>query len=166
MNVPRTVQPSVDVVSLEGLYPIEGAGSSSSSTTASQLAMQNVVQLLGDATDTEFQSKTKRERSDTGTQNSDIERSDTGTQNSQIDKADLRVLSRGCGEAGVRSNWEGGKALIRDGGKACWRITAITTGSSAVAVTSRLSFQWRSARAAVTAFIDPRLRIVSPAFVW
>ena len=62
MNVPQAVRPNVDVARLEGegLYPnIEGSGSASSSATASELAMRNVMQLMGEVMDTD--SRTKRE---------------------------------------------------------------------------------------------------------
>ena len=62
MNVPQAVRPNVDVARLEGegLYPsIEGSGSASSSATASELALRNVIQTLGVAMDTD--SRAKRE---------------------------------------------------------------------------------------------------------
>ena len=58
MNVPQAVRPNVDVASLEGLYPsIEGAGPASSSATASQLAMQNVNQMLGTGMEVDARAK-------------------------------------------------------------------------------------------------------------
>ena len=58
MNVPLAVRPNVDVASLEGLNPsIEGAGPASSSATASQLAMQNVNQMLGPAMEVDARAK-------------------------------------------------------------------------------------------------------------
>ena len=62
MNVPQALRPNVDVARLEGegLYPnIEGSGSASSSATASELAMRNVMQLMGEVMDTD--SRAKRE---------------------------------------------------------------------------------------------------------
>ena len=62
MNVPQAIRPSVDVARLEGegLYPnIEGSGSALSSATASELAMRNVMQLMGEVMDTD--SRAKRE---------------------------------------------------------------------------------------------------------
>ena len=63
MNVPQAVRPNVDVASLEGLYPsIEGAGPASSSATASQLAMQNVNQMLETGMEVDARAKRNPEK--------------------------------------------------------------------------------------------------------
>ena len=104
MNVPLAVRPNVDVASLEGLNPsIEGAGPASSSATASQLAIQNVNQMLG--ADMQVDARAKRNPE------ADVEDSPPASKAKSAPKSKAKAKAKAKAQAIENSGETGGTAI-------------------------------------------------------